>query len=213
MKQRGFAILVVLFGLSIVTALYAISSTLTISAVKRNSVDLRLAVEASERFGLLEASLPFLPSDDAVATIVLGDTSFLMQDVTGMIDLNTASRPLLDAFFEAAEFSAEEYRRFIDWRASGQRLQRAEDLWRITQRTPSFPDLHRIITVHSGSVGVSDVAVTRALSELMGWPPSVPEAFQAPPREAVFAIFEGETGRYAGTVALAQDVRVVLDVR
>lgn len=205
--------MIVLFGLSVVTALYAISSTLTVSTAVRNSVDLKLATAASERVSMVNAALAALPDLDPVTDVATIHGSVEMREVSGLIDLNTASRPLLETFFSQAEISSEEANRFFRWRSSGLRLLRIEDLFRILERPHNIPNLHRLVTVYSGLQGVSVDAVTDDLQTLMQWSNGPPDQFIAPLRGIVYAIYDEETARYAGTISALQTTAVVLDLR
>ena len=217
MKKRGFAIVIVLFGLSIVTALYAISSTLTLASVKRNSIDFRLAQDASMRIGLLEAVLASEPFAEPVTVVKIAGTRLELREVSGLVDLNTASRPLLELFFDNAGLSNEQLDIFLEWRSEGRRLLRVEDLRRLLETGDHIEDLHRMVTVFSGKQGVAPEAASEELLRLMRWNAGVPEPYIAPLGSIVFAVHElsedGMPARYLGTISRSQNEAFILELR
>ena len=218
MKERGFAIVIVLFGLSIVTALYAISSTLTLASIKRNSIDARLAVEASTRFGLIEAISAGTSFDEPVSMVDVAGVTLELREVSGLVDLNAASRPLLELFFDKAGYTRDQLETFLDWRADGRRLLRLEDLNRIAGPPARSADLYRLATIYSGKQGVAPEAITNELLELMDWVvPGVPAPYTAPLGGAVYQVHEMDLvdnqTRYLGTVSRNQNDIVILELR
>jgi len=218
MKERGFAIVIVLFGLSIVTALYAISSTLTLASIKRNSTDAQLARDASTRFGLIEAISAGVSFDGPVSVVDVSGVTLELREVSGLVDLNAASRPLLELFFDKLGYTNEQFEAFIDWRADGRRVLRLEDLSRIAGEPTHSIDLYRLATLYSGKQGVAPEAITNELLELMDWGVSgIPDPYTAPLGSAVYQVYEMDPvagqERYLGTVSRSADDIAILELR
>ncbi len=77
-------------------------------------------------------------------------------DVGGLVDLNTAQPPLLDAYLGAIGLTELEIARFRTWRQTSKRLLRIEDLLRVSEAVEAdWALLMATATVYSGRPGVS----------------------------------------------------------
>jgi hypothetical protein len=212
-KSRGFALLIVLFGLTTLTALYAVSTHLTMSNVNKNAGDASLAFSSEIRRSILRSTELFLPKSASVSIVELENQTVEIRPVTGLIDLNSSSRALLELFFDALGLEHTQRQKVYAWRGTGRRFLRVEDFMRIAEFTPTAttPPLHRLSTVFSGRPGISPDAATDELLAYMGWS-AVPEPFYSPEASSNYLVFiSGSTGQiYAGTVSAGgKNVRIL----
>ena len=92
-KDRGFALLTVLLGLSVATVLLSASMTRTISSVKIHRLSVAEAAEAARLEG---AVLLHLVANAAQPPVIDGVTVRLeIRDVRGLVDVNTAAPEVL----------------------------------------------------------------------------------------------------------------------
>lgn len=215
-KSRGFALLIVLFGLATLTALYAVSTHLTMSNVNKNAGDASLAVSAEMRRSILRSTELFLPKSVSVSIVEFEGQTVEIRAVTGLIDLNSGSRALLELFFDALGLDNDQRQKVYAWRGTGRRFLRVEDFMRIAEFTPTAttPPLHRLVTVFSGRTGIAPDAATDELLAYMGWS-AVPEPFYSPEASSNYAVFiSGNTDQiYAGTVTTGGENVRLLDAR
>ncbi len=154
-------------------------------------------------------SLP-APFDDMIIRV---------QDVGGLIDLNTASPELLAKLFETLEFPADAAARYRQWRREGQRLTRVDDLIRITGTDPAIgPDLLHVATVFSGRRGVSpDHTPSNVVSIITGSSGTIPDAFISPPSNSNFAVYEisSDGERRVGVISIfeSSEQSRILEIR
>lgn len=177
-SSRGFALIVVLSALAILTLLFAISTRLSIAHIQRQNTELLIAERSFQNGEIVNAALVALASadrahglPDKVEVQVNGESVTVeVIDVGGLVDLNTADPRLLQATFEALGLGPDELARYRDWRRYGRRLLQVDDLIRITgSQGIDRRLLRRITTVHSGRRGVSEQdAPARLLEALSG---------------------------------------------
>lgn len=167
---RGFALPVVLLGLIAITALFTATNRDALANVAHQSAEAVLAEGALDRHSLLTAAAHQWNHSQPVQTMSVQGAEIEIRDVAGLIDLNTASRPLLEALFDALELDPSQKNAFYTWRASGRRVLRVEDLARIVgaDLPTEAPDIHRLATVRSGRTGLDPQSVTPELLELLG---------------------------------------------
>lgn len=159
-RNRGFAIIVVLASLLILTALFAISSSRSMANIQNQSAEIYLSTSSSSRIDLLLLVVAMDMTEDQEGIIPLpppfqGQT-LRLQDVGGLIDLNTASPELLEKLFRHLEFPDDAQAKFRTWRRAGRRLTRVDDLIRITNADPMLlTPLNQVATVFSGRRGIA----------------------------------------------------------
>jgi hypothetical protein len=159
-RNHGFAIIVVLASLLVLTALFAISSTRSMAHIQNQSAEQYLAANDSHRVTLLQLVLAREPNNPTGGQIALPapfhEQTLRLQDVGGLIDLNSASPELLEKMFRHLQFPDNAQESFRSWRRDGRRLMRIDDLIRITNADPVLlPDLAQAATVFSGRRGIA----------------------------------------------------------
>ncbi len=159
-RNRGFAIIVVLAALLILTALFAISSARSMAHIQTQNAEQYLAANNSQRVTLLRLATTIVPSDAVTGAISLPPPfhtqTLRLQDVGGFIDLNTASPEILEKLFRHLRFPNDAQSKFRSWRREGQRLMRVDDLIRITSADPALRvELAQVATVFSGRRGIA----------------------------------------------------------
>lgn len=169
-KQRrsGFALIVVLGALSVITLLFAIVETRLFSRVERAHVE-RLILKTSHESGaLLRYAADYIDEDENVTELDVswndqpGKLRFV--DVGGLIDLNTANPTLISAFFALQGVGEENQVKFRKWRQAPNRLQSVNDIGRVFEidHEAAF-EISRFTTVHSGRFGISEQVAPEAL--------------------------------------------------
>lgn len=158
--SSGFALLVVLSTLTILTLLFAISSKRSLTHLRLQDTEATLAEVNFQKTELLQAvAARGRPEDQSEGAfeIRLGDESFqiTMVDVGGLIDLNSAAPALLSAYFEALGLTPSDLQEFRTWRQKSRRLLRVIDLARIVNKPINSAQLIRTATVHSGRSGLA----------------------------------------------------------
>ena len=92
-KQEGFAIVVVLASLLILTTLFAIASQRSMAHVQNQGAERQLAQRQADNAAILTILRNLTSEDFLGETIILPEpfdgTSLRLQDVGGLIDLNT----------------------------------------------------------------------------------------------------------------------------
>ena len=225
MGRRGFAIIVVLSGLMVLTALLAVASQRSLAHLIDSSSEVRLARSQHDRMALLRLVRRTGAAEDPELTDLpppYDGLTVRLQDVAGLVDLNTAAPELLDALFARLGLSEQELRRFRTWRGQGHRLLRATDLIRVAEADPQVaPMLARVATVFSGRTGVAGAVAPPEVIEMLrsGTSSIPPELLALAPSRTNFVVVVGETGhgedQVWGTVYIGPDAMSsqVLEVR
>lgn len=171
--QRGFAIIVVLSFLLILTVLFAIATKRNQTQISTLSSEQTLLERQSEAVALLHIAAnlnPELLISGEPITVPFGDgeRTLIVQDVGGLIDLNTAAPDLLQLVFNHLELDEESVQKYRDWRRDGKRLLRVQDFLRVTGADPAKLDvLLQISTVHSGRRGLAVEHVPEELRQVL----------------------------------------------
>ena len=154
--------IVVLASLAILTIIFAIASQRSMTLLQTVAAEEQLLARQHRTLEILQIVASAGPEIAETTSLQLptGPVDPRIQDVGGLIDLNTASPELLGQLFDALDFPADADDRFRAWRRDGRRLQRVDDVVRITGADPAItPTLHGVATVHSGRRGIAaDVA-------------------------------------------------------
>jgi hypothetical protein len=193
----GFALIVVLSTLAILTLLFAISTRLSLAHIQAQETELHIAERAALNKRLLHGVSGHLAEarEGGTYEITVDGQSYQLRviDVGGLVDLNTASPPLLDAYLSALGMTQEEIARLRAWRQTSKRLLRVEDLIRVTGTTALDQSLLlQTATVHSGRPGVSLEDAPEALRDLIfaRWD----EAWTSPRSGMNFSVGAGGSG-------------------
>lgn len=170
----GYALITVLFSLAIITILLTSASRLNVNHARYVSDQNHLANRLPRAETLLHLAIAEWRVQDAprmVSFRYIGETySAEFQDVSGLVDLNTASPALLFALLTG--LNIEDPRGVIDdyhaWKREGYRLQRVSDFARVTGISPdSAQQLAPFVTLSSGRRGIAPNAAPLALLETL----------------------------------------------
>lgn len=189
-RRRGFALLIVLTTLTILTLLYGVSTRLGVAHLQIRSAEAELASRAAEGPMFLRAAALQVATNPITRTVATSEGSGQIQivDAGGMIDLNTAAPPLLDRYLDALGFRPDEIQRFRTWRQEGRRLLRRQDLIRVSgAEAADIATLALTATVVSGRTGVAADAAPDALTALLS--PSAFDPYATPPSGVNFEVF------------------------
>lgn len=169
-SRKGFALIVVLAFLIILTILLSIAANRNVAQaglLKSEVTLLENEIALRDTLSILESLDPSV--FDGNQTVEAGDYKIHIQDVGGLIDLNTASPELLDIIFEELELDSAARQSYLDWRREGRRLLRVVDFQRVTGASRETIDwLGTVATVHSGRRGVSLEVISEELSDRLG---------------------------------------------
>ena len=161
--RRGFALITVLFSLAVLTILFSTASVRSVNHLRNAAVDVRLAIENTQRMDVLRLAARHANADGENAfTAVIGDVEWTIQlkDVGGLIDLNTAAPELLERLIldlgGDAMIATEALNRYQDWRRDGGRLARTSHFLRVTGLVQEHRErLRQVATVYSGRRGIA----------------------------------------------------------
>lgn len=144
--DAGFALLVVLAGLLVLTALFATTAVRNVATAGVGATELRLARHHAAGMDQLR----LLADGGALVPLAEG---YQVRPVSGLIDLNTAAPALRRALFDMLGADPGAEHAYVAFRR-GARLGRADDLVVILHLDPSQRDLlGRVATTVSGSAG------------------------------------------------------------
>lgn len=214
--RAGFAIVVVLASLMVLTAIFAIASQRSMAHVLVQNAEQHLAKRQADNAAILTLLLHIEPDALAAGPITLPPpfeaTLIDAQDVGGLIDLNTASPELLGLLFNALDFPPDATTVFSRWRQDGQRLLRVDDLIRITQADLTLLDqLLQIATVHSGRRGVNTEVAPESVKLIAG------SSHETPASNTNFAIYlsDNRLQNLIGVISLVESQKQsrVLELR
>ncbi|WP_037317696.1 hypothetical protein [Ruegeria halocynthiae] len=176
-RRQGFALIVVLSTLSIVALLFAITSSRFLANLKDSEAELILAKRQQENQSLAELALGVFSqgptqTDPRESLVIRQDNrelTLVLQDVGGLVDLNTAAPDLLDALSASLSFPSDAVERFRKWRRTPYRLHSVSDFARVAGLP--YEDgllLRQYATVHSGRYGIApDLAPQELVEQLM----------------------------------------------
>ncbi|ABV95486.1 hypothetical protein Dshi_4032 (plasmid) [Dinoroseobacter shibae DFL 12 = DSM 16493] len=170
--RSGFALIVVLSGLTVLTALFAVTSAIMMARLERSHSTAvlvgtnRLNHEALRL--VLQGEVP--DASAALLQLELGGATYqiTLQDTGGLIDLNTAAPELIDMVADHLGLPEEALDRLRDWRRTPHRLIRTSDFLRVTDASPALNSkLEEIATVYSGRRGIAPDVAPQAVLELI----------------------------------------------
>lgn len=201
-SKHGFALVVVLFSLAILTLMFSAASTRTLAGLQFNAGEVVVSDRFDERIEILDALKTLgRPEEDRLSW---AGREIRLQSVGGLVDLNTASPEILERLITGYELSATDIasalQNYRTWRRQGYRLQRVSDFSRVTGiETEKLPNLKSLATVHSGrAVLSSEQMPTELLAHLTGGQDSrdimislLPPNLLGPATSANFAVFDG----------------------
>lgn len=196
--NHGFALVVVLSTLSIIALLVASSTTRLLSRKTEIGTEERIARQAQEGAALVRFALEVYGNGDGQASTVVRlpvlwldvEAVLYLQDVGGLVDLNTAGAGLLDELVQVLGISDEALRRYRDWRRTPHRLQQVSDFERVAGLDwQEAKKLSGITTVHSGRLGISTEHAPRELIDLLeGARRTIPEEWQSSASGRVYEV-------------------------
>ena len=196
-SSSGFALLVVLSTLAILTLLFAISTARSLSHLQYQQIEVGLAEQNFRDHEALKAVVERADIDEvrrggSISINLSGENSNLqLIDVGGLIDLNSASPPLLESLFAALDLDPDALASFRRWRQQSRRLLRVEDLERIVGENIDLALLQGVATVFSGRAGVAADQAASSVQNLFGDSTDLSQ-FASPPSNSSFLIHEGD---------------------
>lgn len=215
-RGNGFAIIVVLASLLILTTVFAIASQRSLAHVQTQTVERTLAQRQFNHAEVLTALLSLDRDAFGADTVALpapfDGLPLRLQDVGGLVDLNTAAPELLTRLLATLGAPDDAAARLREWRRTGQRLQRVDDLIRIAGLDAAERDnLLALATVHSGRQGIAAEVAPDAARDLAGGLP------QTAPSLVNFAVYLASDTRSAliGVISIptSADARRILEMR
>jgi len=162
--RSGFALIVVLFSLTVLALIFGTASTRTITHIQRTQTERLLAERFEERTALAELILlqepQVLAEPGSQVRQLLQARGLVLQPATGLVDLNTASPALLQLLLESYNLPDETIRSALqgyrDWRREGRKLLRVSDFGRLAGLDlEALPDFYDFTTVFSGRTGIA----------------------------------------------------------
>ncbi len=131
-----------------------------------------LAERAALNVSLLRAAADHLAEarESGAFDVSIGGQTYRLRavDTGGLIDLNTAAPPLLEAYLTAMGLTDAEIRRFRDWRRGSKRLLRIGDLIRVSgAQSIDWEQFLRTATVYSGRSGAARDEMPDELWEML----------------------------------------------
>jgi type II secretory pathway component PulK len=176
--RSGYALIVVLFSLTVLTLIFGTASTRTLTHVQRNHSNLVLAKQFETRAAtaelLLDLGSQTLFDPESQVWQLQQLQGITLQPATGLVDLNTASPALLRLLLEGYELPDVQIREALEayrtWRRQGRKLLRVSDFYRAAGLTADvLPKLASFATVYSGRTGITlEQAPTDLLQRLLG---------------------------------------------
>lgn len=201
--KQGFALIVVLFSLAILTLLFSAASTRTLVSLQFSGAEVLASTREGERVEILDALIARGAPEGNL--FEWHGRTVRLQSTGGLVDLNTAAPELIERLLVGYDLSVTErddalfaYRA---WRRTGFRLQRVSDFVRVSGLdAKDLTGLQEFATVHSGRSTLSaEQAPLRLLQHLTGakGDPSfligrLPPAVLGPATATNYAVFEGE---------------------
>jgi len=201
----GFAIVVVLSTLLILTTIFAITSARSIQHLKNVSADVVLADRQARDADKMRVLLSLDPTIGLPSQVTVAGETLTLVDVGGLIDMNTAAPAVLQHLFRTRDFPETAATDFIKWRQQGRRLQRVDDIIRITGATTvDIADILQIATVYSGRRGIAtEVASPPVIALMNAGGDSFVSAHTSPASLTNYAVFAGE--RYIGSINIPEN--------
>ncbi len=159
-RQAGFALVVVLFSLIVLTTLFAVSQQRVLAHNQSAMAERDLLVREQHRRSILAVALAMKTADPSLTgfeiTIGADPVSARFVDVAGLIDINTASPVLIELLVSELDLAPETLENYRRWRRDGQRFSATPDFLRVLGADPARrAELSRLATAFSGRPGVA----------------------------------------------------------
>lgn len=198
LHKSGFALIVVLSSLVIISILYTIVATSNISRVISHKTTEQAASNQHQKRALLLLCAEIVgrsgeridPRQPFGLSIGHRAYTISLRDVGGLVDLNTANPELLEHFLKTFGLSEPEVRDYRKWRRAPNRAQRIRDLTHIAKMDPQrLQQLRSLSTVNSGRAGISIDDAPDALKTILG---SQLQRWSSPPSGEIFQVWATE---------------------
>ncbi len=171
-RKAGFALVVVLASLLVLAALFAAAQGRVIARLNDAAAEATLIARGQISRELLDLAIAARTADPRATRVTasLGGEEhvLVLQDVGGLIDVNTASPELLARLGDGLGLSPSALEAWRAWRRNPRRAIRVEDFARVTGLPPErMADLRAVATVQSGRPGLApDLAPAGVLARL-----------------------------------------------
>ncbi|WP_284165983.1 hypothetical protein [Frigidibacter sp. SD6-1] len=215
----------------VITALFAVTQKRLLARHSGDAADRIVLANMVEATALLRLALRLRAND---ATAVSYDIEWAdkrmqlnLQDVGGLIDLNTANPDLLSRLADDLKVSHDGMRDLREWRRLSLRLLSLQDFVRLTGAAPdSLERLRSAATVHSGRPGIDIASASLSALEIATGSSGtdeelrrhVPSVFSSQPTGTIFDVYlaadDGSSfAAYLGTIASDGGSGRILEMR
>lgn len=201
-SKGGFALVAVLSSLTILLLLFVISSRLTLASQSFYATEKHILQARHNAAGTMSV-LASLSREDVQkivasrAPISKSEDAISLQDVNGLIDLNTASPEILGALIGQLGGNLDALPDYLDWRRRGHRLYRINDVMPFFEiPSANTAQLESIGTLYSGRRDVDFERAPTQVLEVIQLGRAVPEQSDRRPSEnlAIYKV-DSESGR------------------
>ncbi len=198
----------VLGGLAVLTAVFAVSTSLSLSRLQVRRADYVLSLTQQTYRDILQQVIWKCAEAPCPSTMTFtqmgGGYTVTLVDVGGLIDLNTVSPALLERLYDDLGIDAAQAKRFRDWRRMPHRLLRVSDFARLTGLPmEQWERLGQVATVYSGRTGIAPDVAPLAVLQIAAGPDgsldtlkeSVPPEFRTAPSGTNFQVLVDRAGQ------------------
>lgn len=204
--RQGFALIVVLSALLVLTTLFAITQTRSMTTLQASALERLLLSQSQRDEDLLRLAIAYRLASPDDTQFEVPEGQLILQDVGGLIDLNTAAPELLDRLASGLGISNERMTAFRDWRRVPHRTLSTNDFARLTGIAPvDRARLMQLTTVFSGRSGIApDFAPDSVWSVIGSSADSLPPELKSEPAYTVFAVWHKnhEASAHIGTISI-----------
>lgn len=172
-NSRGFALLIVLSFLIILVMLFATVSKRTLAHAGFYATEKRLLQQQFDNAAVADVLAQMdlnamTATSKEIASPLQDGTTLVIQDVGGLIDLNTAAPELIAAVIDYLGLEPQVIEEYIAWRQEGRRLLRTDDFLRVVGGEMSQnAELESFSTVYSGRRRVNSTKASKFTLEII----------------------------------------------
>lgn len=174
---RGFALIAVLSSLTMVALLFAISSRLTLASQSFYATEKRI-LETQQETAMILRLIGNIDREDALRVFdsweaSVGSRGFVrLQDVGGLIDLNTTTPDVISRLVQEFGGTTSKVANYFEWRRSGHRLYRIGDFLNFFSISANETTrLQSVATLFSGRRTFDGAIAPLQVYDATGWVP------------------------------------------